>query len=161
MRGVTTELHQKYLAAFYQEEFDDPTNPIKSTQDRPMVPRKKIRAYLARIKEADLDPSRSVEVRRTIHKLYSGFVHGASPQIMELYCGNPPYFHVRGMLGTTLAQEHREDLWNYFYRSISSFAMSAKAFGDEALFQRVLEYMRSFARAGGENYAHPPKGSEA
>jgi len=40
-----TELHQEYLDAFYKEEFDAPT-ALESSQDRPMVPRKKIRAYV-------------------------------------------------------------------------------------------------------------------
>ena len=159
--GDTTELHQKYLEAFFQEEFDNPASAIKSTQKRPMVLRKKIRAYLARNKQTGLDPSRGAEVMRTVDKIYSGFIHGASPHIMKMYYGDPPHFHVHGMLGTTLANEHREDLWNYFYRSIGSFVYSAKAFGDEALCKSIIGYMRDFARAKGENYAHPTERSEA
>ncbi|MGD0000369.1 MAG: hypothetical protein ABSE21_09745 [Bryobacteraceae bacterium] len=151
-----TDLHRAYLAAFFQEEFDDPASAIKSTQRRPMVLRRKIRAYIARIQAHSLDPSRGAELMRTVAHIYSGFVHGASPHIMEMYYGDPPHFHVRGMLETTLASSHREDLWNYFYRGICSFVVSAKAFGDEALCQRVLEYVRSFARAHGEDYTHPP-----
>jgi hypothetical protein len=159
--GETTDEHREYLAAFFQEEFDNAASAIKSTQKRPMVRRQKIRAYLARIKGAGLDPSRGTEVRRTVDKLYSGFVHGASPHIMEMYYGNPPLFHVRGMIGTPFASEHRQDLWNYFYRSIASFVCSAKAFGDEALCQSILVYMRKFARANGEDYTRPPRGFEA
>jgi hypothetical protein len=158
--GDTTELHRKYLAAFFQEEFDNPASAIQSTQKRPMVPRRKIRACLARIPAASSDSSRHAEATRTVDKTYSGFVHGASPHIMDMYYGDPPHFHVRGMLGTTLANDHREDLWNCFYRSICSFVLSAKAFGDETLCQRVLEYMRAFARAHGGDYAHPPIGPE-
>jgi hypothetical protein len=156
----TTELHRECLAAFFQEELDNPTSAIESTQKRPMVSRKKIRAYLARLQGTGINPSRGTEVMRTVNKLYSGFVHGASPHVMEMYCGDPPHFHVSGMLGTALADEHREDLWNYFYRSIGSFVLSARAFGDEILVQSVLKYMRSFAHARGENYAHPPDESE-
>ena len=88
--------------------------------------------------------------------VYSGFVHGASPHIMDMYVGEPPQWHLRGMLGTIRASEHREDLWNVFYRSIRSFAFAAKAFGHEVLFGGVLQYMREFAAAAGESYAHPP-----
>jgi hypothetical protein len=128
--GDTTELHRDYMMAFFLEEFDHPASAIRSTQKRPMVPRKKIRAYLARISGAGLDPSRGAEAMRTIDKTYSGFLHGASPQIMEMYYGDPPHFHVRGMPGATRATEHLEDLWNCFYRSIGSFVFSASAFGD-------------------------------
>jgi len=43
----TTALHTEYLVAFFEEEFDKPEDPLSSTQKRPMIPRKKIRAYLA------------------------------------------------------------------------------------------------------------------
>lgn len=156
-----TELHREYLAAFYEEEFDNPDSALESTQKRTMISRQKIRAYLARIRAEGLNPSSGVEVMRTVSKIYSGFVHGASPHIMEMYGGTPPRFHVRGMLGTIRADDHREDMWNSFYRSIGSFVFAAKAFGDEALVQSVLGYMRHFAKAAGESYAHPPEKPEA
>lgn len=159
--GDMTKLHHEYLAAFYEEEFDNPDSAIESTQRRPIVSRKKIRAYLARLNAEGANPSSGVETMRTISKIYSGFVHGASPHIMDMYGGNPPRFHLRGMLGTVRANDHRNDLWNPFYRSIGSFVFAAKAFGDEALVQSVLTYMRDFARAAGEIYGHPPEGSEA
>jgi hypothetical protein len=58
------------------------------------------------------DPSRRIELYRTISKVYSGFVHGASPHIMEMYGGDPPHFHTKGMLGTPRIEEHADDLWN-------------------------------------------------
>ncbi len=146
-----TPLHQTYLDAFYEEEFDA-ESALDSTQNRPMVPRKKIRAYIARMEGAELDPSQGVKLFRTISKTYSGFVHAASPHIMDMYGGNPPQFHVRGMYGTERQQEHREDLWNYFYRSIIAFAVTAKAFGDEELFTKIYQYAQGFARQSGMNF---------
>lgn len=147
-----TELHQQYLSAFWEEEFDKPGNPLESTQKRPMVSRKKIRAYIARVEGAALDPSRGIELSRTVSKAYSGFVHAASPHIMDLYGGDPPRFHLRGMLGIIRMDEHREDLWNYFYRGIIAFAFAAKAFGDEALFDSIRGYMKQFAADSGQDY---------
>ena len=108
--GEVTDLHREYLACFYQEEFDDPESAMKSAQKRSMVPRRKITAYLSRIVKEEPDPSSGIEAHRTVHKLYSGFVHAASPQIMEMYFGSPPTWHLRGMLGTTRDQDHRDDL---------------------------------------------------
>src|SRR5438034_1697532 len=48
IRGELTELHREYLDAFYEEEFDN-DDPLKATQRRPMVPRKRIRAYIANV----------------------------------------------------------------------------------------------------------------
>ena len=151
-----TPLHTEYLAAFYEEEFDKPDDPLASSQKRAMIPRQRIRAYLSRIAPEGLDPSTGVEVMRTIQKIYSGFVHGASPHIMEMYGGVPPKWHVRGMTGTTRADDHSNDLWNVFYRSIASFAVTAKAFGDDKLFGSIMKYMKEFATAAGEDFSRPP-----
>ncbi len=64
-----TPLHERYLSAFYEEEFD-PVTGKPGLQDRAMVPRKKIRAYIANCEGAALNPSRGVEVTRQISKTY-------------------------------------------------------------------------------------------
>lgn len=147
-----TQQHQDYLDAFYLEEFDAPT-PMLSTQKRPMINREKIRAYVARSALAGVDPSTGIELSRTISKSYSGFVHGASPHIMDMYGGSPLRFHVDGQQGTDRQAEHRHDLWNYFFRSIVAFALTAKAFEDEKLFQSIQKYHLHFDAVSGRNNA--------
>lgn len=141
-----TPLHREYLDAFFQEEFDA-ESALKSTQKRATIPRKKIHAYIARTGGASLDPSTGAEVARTVHKAYSGYVHGASPQIMDMYGDDPPRFHMNGMLDTPLHQDHRDDLWNYFYRGITAFCFAAKAFGDDVLFAKIREFATAFERS--------------
>jgi hypothetical protein len=145
-----TSLHDDYLAAFFEEEFDAET-AIDSTQKRPMIPRKKIRAWIASM-DGGLDQSRGVELTRTISKAYSGYVHAASPHIMDMYGGNPPAFHMHGMLGTPRHVEHRADLWNYFYRAIIAFGFAAKAFGDDGLFATIRDFADEFVRISGKDY---------
>ena len=99
--GNTTDLHQEYLAAFYEEEFDNPDSAIESTQKRPMVPRQKIRTYLSRVEGPQLDFSSRVETLRSVQKAYSRYVHGASPVLATSFirdgCGLPtPPFGSRG-----------------------------------------------------------------
>lgn len=147
-----TDLHKRYLDAFFEEEFDKPEDPVGSTQKRPMVPRDKVRAFIARIEGSGLDPSRGIALGRTISKAYSGYVHGASPQIMEMYGGDPPHFHVSGMRHTPRFLEHQDDLWNYFYRGICAFGFAVKAFGDESLFASIQRYRDQFAKASGKEY---------
>ncbi|MDG4475140.1 hypothetical protein [Thiovibrio frasassiensis] len=146
-----TLLQQAYLDSFFEEEFDA-ASAVASTQKRPMVPRKKIRAYIARMEGTPMDSSRGVELARTLSKAYSGYIHAASPQIMDMYGGSPARFHVRGMRGTSRHLEHQADLWNYFYRSIIAFSFIAKAFGDEELFATIHEFTREFERLSGKNY---------
>ena len=69
---------------------------------------------------------------RTVGKANSGYVHVASPQTMEMYGGDPPRFHMAGMLGTPLERDHRTEYVDYVYRSICAFWFAAKALGDDA-----------------------------
>lgn len=148
--GKWTPLHDEYLTAFFEEEFDA-DSAIESTQKRPMIPRKKIRAWIASI-EGGLDPSTGIEVTRTISKTYSGYIHAASPHIMDMYGGDPPRFYMTGMIGTPRHGEHRADLWNYFYRGIIAFGFAAKAFGDDELFNTIRDFTDKFARISGKDY---------
>lgn len=149
--GVSTDLHKKYLDAFYQEEFDS-TAAMASSLDRPTVSRKKIRAHIDRIGSGPKGSSKQLDAARTVSKVYSGYVHAASPQIMDMYGGDPPRFHVRGMRGLGRQREHQADLWNYFYRGICAFAIAAKAFGDEQLFADIRDYCDEFADTSGTNF---------
>ena len=123
-----------------------------------MIPRRKIQAYLARMEEAPMDPSRGQEIFRTMSKIYSGYVHAASTQIMDMYVGNPPRFHMRGMKATEIYEAYREDIRNYFYRGISAFAFAAKAFGDDKLFAKIYDFVRRFEREFADLIWSPSKG---
>lgn len=153
-----TKLHQRYLSAFYEEEFEPGSDPVAAPQNRPMIPRKKIRAYIARMDGVSLDPSRGIEVYRTVSKIYSGYVHGASPHIMDMVAGSPPKFHVSGSVSSTLIKDHLEDLWNYFYRGILSFIWAAKAFGDERLVKATLDQIDRFESISGTNIGAKARG---
>lgn len=149
-----TKVHDEYLTAFYEEEFDNPASSLHSSQRRPMVSRRKIRGYINSV-EGVQDPSTAIEVSRTIHKGYSGYVHGASPHIMELYYGVPPRFHLRDARNSPLYGDHVDDLLNYFYRSVIAFAFSAKALGSD-VFDEVFAYSKEFAEQSGRREALTP-----
>ena len=149
--GDSTASHKTYLESFFQEEFD-PSDAVASSGDRPTVSRKKIRAYIDRVASGPKGSSKHLDAARTVSKAYSGYIHAASPQIMDMYGGNPLRFHVRGMRGTERHLEHRADLWNYFYRGIAAFSFAAKAFGDDQLFASIRGFSEEFARATGKDY---------
>jgi hypothetical protein len=149
IKGDLTPLHREYLNAFYMEEFDVPHDALKSSQKRPLISRDKIQAYIARIESPNNDPHTAQRAIRSVTKTYSGFVHGASPHVMEMYGGSPPRFHVRGYKDSPLYGDHQDDLWNYFYRGIVGFAIAAKAFGDNELFGRIKSYAEHFVEVSG------------
>jgi hypothetical protein len=148
-----TDLHKEFLSAFWEEEFDK-ESALESTQKRPMIKRQKIRAFLARAFEdgPGTDQSTTLELGRTLSKSYSGYVHGAAPQIMDMYGGNPMHFHVRGLRGTPMQEEHRQDLWNYFFRSILACAAAEAAFGDSDAVQAIKAFADAFAKQEGQAY---------
>jgi hypothetical protein len=133
--GELSSLHEQYLDYFYAEEFDDPSNIVASHRSRGIVKREKIRAYVNR--QAGADSSRANMASKIIAKAYSGFVHAASPHIMDMYGGMPPRFDVSGEFRNIRRREFADDAMNYFYRALVAMAFAAKAFGDEGLFQKM------------------------
>jgi hypothetical protein len=150
--GVTS-LHERFLRSFFAEEFKDPANIVGTRLARDIVPRRKIRAYIARSGNATEDPHGELEIAETIGKLYSGFVHGAAPFILELYAGDPPRFHLTGMLNTPRIDEHLSDSWNYHYRSLLSFHAAAKTFGHEGLCRYMTASIGEFERRSGPSFS--------
>jgi len=144
-----TEIHSRFLDAFFEEEMEEGKTAVESLQKRPMVPRKKIQAYINKDRGAGDNSNSGREVSRTISKGYSGYVHAAAPHVMELYFGNPPKFHLCGAQSSPLYKDHVDDLLNYFYRAVLAVAFSAKAFGNEDIFQTIFNYSKSFAQRSG------------
>ena len=123
-----TKAHATYIHGFFLEDIDRETGkPIDS--NRPMVPRQKIRAYIANSHFTPNDPSTQINNTKFLSNFYSSYVHGASFTIMDTYGGFPPRFHTNGMNGTPKEESYRRDLLNYFYRSILSFQLASLAFG--------------------------------
>lgn len=135
-----TDRHRQYLEEFYAEEFPDPSDLTARHQKPNMVPRKKIRAYVNRVLSTDSNPSRLSDIGESVSSVYSGFVHASSPQIMDMCGGDPPRFHIEGMLGTPRMAEHIRDAWNYYYRGLTAITVVAKAFGDKPLVDSLGEF---------------------
>jgi hypothetical protein len=127
-----THLHTEYLQYFYSEEFTDPDNVVGSRLSRGMVKRDKIRSYVHRSSLSGPELGRANEVGKTITKAYSGYIHAASPHIMDMFF--PNRFDVSGALKQYRYASHHRDAQNVYYRAITAMAVAAKAFGDELLF---------------------------
>lgn len=154
--GEITDLHKKYLSVFYQEEFDIPDNPFLSTQNRRSIQRKNIHAAISRIPDQALNPSDAQELHRTLSRGYSGFVHAASTHVMDMYGGNPPRFHVSGMLGTPRIPEFMRNTWDYFYRGLLSIMMVVLSFRQDELLKQLYSF-RAYVEAQSQRteWEHP------
>ena len=142
-----TDLHRQFLQEFFLEEFEDADRPHETRIKRPTIRRSRIHAYLSNIPSARPNPSEAVAAMQAVHKTNSGFVHGASPHLMELYGGRPARFHMAGMRSTPFWGDHASDMWNYVYRAILSFGMAVRAFGDDALFAQIFAYAKNFEKS--------------
>lgn len=141
INNEATDHHSRYLEIFFQEEFDSTTG--KPLEDlKPMVLRKTIRAYIA--KHGGTDPSGHIKASKTVHKTDSGYVHAASPHIMDSYGGKPPHFYTEGMLGTIRETEYRWHLQNYFFRAVSSFVIAAQAFQLREMHAHMMQLMQAW-----------------
>ncbi|MFA7158998.1 MAG: hypothetical protein WC299_06805 [Kiritimatiellia bacterium] len=99
---------KKFLEEMGKEEYFDPNHPFATQIIREPPIRKKIKAAGARFLSPVMNPSDSQKISQIGTDCLSGYMHGAYPQIMELYGGPPPTsrFHLTGMLGTP-----RMDVW--------------------------------------------------
>jgi hypothetical protein len=147
-----TPRHREFLEYFYAEEFADPSNVVGSHKSRGMVKREKIRAYIEGNLVSGPEAVRAKGVGKVLTKAYSGFIHAASPHIMDMYGGMPPRFDVNGASKNFRYAAHARDALNYFYRSVLAMAIAAKAFQDESLFSSMralaAEMETGMGRAG-------------
>jgi len=139
----------RFIEEFFQEEFDKPDNPLKSTQKRDRVPRKKILSAISRLHGQPINPSDAKELLRTLHQTFSGYVHGAYPHIMELYGGSPLRYNTTGMKNTPREQGCEKQLVSYVYRSIFAVQVVARTAGASALYAKVSRIAENFVKQTG------------
>jgi hypothetical protein len=162
--GIHEERHDQYLKAFWLEELDDSRTPEDRAKGPDTVSRKHILGYIGRVLAKGLDPSRHMQVSRTLSHTYSGYVHGASSHIMQMCVGLPPRLLVLGMMEVPeRMDEHGYDAWNYYYRALMTLNAAAKAFGDVELSQHLYDAMDDFEVKTGrkEGERRNPKASTA
>jgi hypothetical protein len=122
---------ERFFEEFFQEEFDDPAYPLGSNQKRDNVPRKTVFASFGNLVRDQLNPSDAQSTLLTLHKAFSGYVHGAYPHIMELYGGDPPRFHMSGMTNTPRQVETLTQFLTELYRAIMASELVARKVGLE------------------------------
>lgn len=154
--GECTPLQQRFIADFFQPEFDH-ENPLLATQKRDRVPRKHIQAALARIPENTVNPSDTQESARTITNTYSGYVHGASEHILDMYDGYPPRYQLAGMRNARRQKQIEKQAFNYFYNALQAFTCAAGAFGLNDLLQVLFDYIDLFEKNWGKTEWENPE----
>lgn len=65
---------------------------------------------------------------------------------MDMYGGSPPRFHMKGMGGTKVHSTHKEEIWNYFYRGLTTLSFAVKAFSNSDLRGEISAWVREFEK---------------
>ena len=155
------ERHKQFLNAFWRKPVDESGQLKGHGHD---VPRRKITAYL--IRETNKDKkyveSKGIENARSLHSFESGYVHGSSEQIMDLFYPaqnilRVPSFHTKGMAGTDRAEEYRKDFWDYIYSSVLSYIQIACVFGLSDQAKQLTSTARLIIENGHVSFKEPPK----
>jgi hypothetical protein len=134
-----TEHHKNYFTYHWMEESDN------LEEARGMVPRKHIRAYVA--KYCGDDPSSIITAGRSIYKSYSGFVHANSQAVTEMCFSENNAYSLNGMTESPFYKDHQDDLWNYMYRGMLASTSMARLFFDEQLFKQRMRSLDGFSKA--------------
>ena len=153
-----TALHTQYLEAFYSEAV---LSRSKDSLDIPkpnLVSRKKIRAHTMNALGKGVNVSKALAAGESLGTVYSGYVHAASENIMDMYGGDPPHFHIEGMRGTPRVTDGVRDAENYVYRGLIATIIVAKAFGDATLVDVLYEFLAKYESANGHK---PPSATYA
>lgn len=111
--GELSAQQHRALREFYQEEFEDPADPVGTSQVRDRIARQKVQAA---INNDLVDPSSAQMTTMALYRMFSGYVHGAYVHIMELHSDTPGRYHLHGAPSRT--QEAVESVANYAYRAM-------------------------------------------
>lgn len=154
--GARTKRHAQYLEAFYAEPVQARSEDSLRISKSNLVPRKKVRAHTMNALGKGINVSQALDASEGISTVFSGYVHAASENIMDMYGGNPPHFHVEGMLGTPRITTFAWHAENYVYRGLMATITAGKAFGDRPLVEGLYKFLATYESANGHT---PPSGS--
>ncbi|MBB1520999.1 hypothetical protein [Aquipseudomonas guryensis] len=147
--GAWSERHTQYLEAFYADAvFSRPEGALQISKPN-LLPRKKIRAHTMNAIGQGVNVSQALDVAESLSTAYSGYVHAASENIMEMYGGNPPHFHVEGVPETPHIETFEQDTEIYIYRGVMVACVVAKAFGNKSLVEALYEFLAQYEVANG------------
>jgi hypothetical protein len=149
-------LHDEYLQSFYQEDHQNPDDLTQPFKKRQTISRKRIHSALA--EALPINKHDGMHIQNVLSTLYSGYVHAASPHIMDAYGGMPPHFHVSGMRGTPRQETFIRESTTYFYRSLQATMLVSLAFREIELADFLFNFREQFEQqVGMTSWKEPEK----
>ena len=131
---------QRFIDEFFQEEMD-PNSALEAPAKRNRVRRSKVQAANAKTSADVLNPSDAQKLSRSLTRTFSGYVHGSSVHILDMWGGEPPRYYLNGMRGTMLQSVFERHACHYFERSLGAFFEAAITFGLEDLAAELKRFL--------------------
>lgn len=151
--GTHTDRHRKYLEAFYADAVTARSKGDVKIPKPNLLPRKKIRAHTMNALGQGIDAAQVLIAAEAVGTAYSGYVHATSENIMEMYGGERPHYHLQGLAGTPRCQETIKANESHVYRGIMATIVSAKAFGRAELVKELHGFLQQYEVANGHKPA--------
>jgi len=150
MQDPQPDILTRYLEAFYAEETSlQQLESGERVKGRNLVSRKDIAKFLAKVSQ---DAKGSFEQSNTqlgLSFALSGYVHGASGHIMEMYEPTSGRFVTDRWVDHPLREDHEHDIWNYYYRGILAVVFAAACIGQADVNTSAKRYIEYFKATSG------------
>jgi hypothetical protein len=107
---------EKYVQEFFTDSRRGPAAEIKRAQVRQGVVHESLGRKLddfAKQEGETAERSSAEALYSNVYRVFSNYVHGKYPEVMDMYGGTPGHFHLRGMRGTPKDAENLELLNTY------------------------------------------------
>ncbi len=137
--GKQTAGQKKIVDDFFASTLKTADELMQNLDKSNRVGKKEIIASITRLLSKFINPDRMSKIQQVLHQVYSGYVHGDYPQIMELYDGHINKFRLRGMLDTPLIEGYRKVFAGLVHRSLNEFGILALGFGISGLKEDIIK----------------------
>ena len=153
--NALTQHQKKFIEEITKEGYIDINIPFLGAVDREMVSRKKVLASVARsLNEAgnESDAQRLVEIDTDI---FSGYVHGAYPNVMDIYGQNPSdiRYHPFGIKNGRIISTWITQIMIYLERAVLKTFFVAHYFGLEEIKDEAFQLKKEFS-INAKNYGY-------
>ena len=143
--GERTKYHDQYLEALFKEEISSNSPKEEWHRGRNLVPRKRIRSFNSSNGLSSPNPSDQNATAALLGNVYSGYVHAAAVQVLEMYDPFHGKFSLSGLQNSEFFEDHSADILNYFARGFFAYGYAAAAIGETRLAKEAAGIGDEFA----------------
>lgn len=163
-----SDLHGRFLAAFYAEDFDEQGRLNEKWIKPPSRP--EIRSFLEakekeRVEGRPDDGDSVVTPLKALYRFGSGHMHGRAASIMRLYDGKSRSFKMNGMDDKDYLDGELRSLWSVLHAATLCFGATRGQIWGPKYMEDVLRVAEEFSRISGldvkaRSYASEPPAAQ-